>query len=52
MELIPVPLVGGALSLDGIAGSCLLQGALGILFPDGQGCDPTWIVVWAGASQR
>ena len=25
--------------------------SLGSLFTEGQGCDPTWIVVWPGASQ-
>ena len=51
MELIPIPLVGGALCLDGIRGSCVPRGTLGSLFTDGWGCDPTWIVVWPGASQ-
>ena len=41
MVLIPLPLVGGALSLDGIRGRavCLGRGALGSLFTDGWGCD-------------
>ena len=26
--------------------------SLGSLFTEGQGCDPTWIVVWPGASQQ
>ena len=43
---------GGALSLDGIRGSCVPEGSLGSLFTDGWGCDPTWIVVWPGASQH
>ena len=46
------PLVGGALSLDGIRGSCVPEGSLGSLFTDGRDCDPTWIVVSPGASQR
>jgi len=56
------PLVGGAdschsvlgwaLSLDEIRGSCVPVGSLGSLFTDGWGCDPTWIVVWLGASQH
>ena len=54
------PLVGGAnsyplmvrpLSLDGVRGSCVPEGSLGSLFTEGQGCDPTWIVVCPGASQ-
>ena len=52
MELILIPLVGGALSLDGIRGSCVSEGSLGSLFTEGQGCDPTWIFVWPGASQQ
>ena len=51
-DLIPIPLVGGALSLDGIRGSCVPEGSLGRLFTEGQGCDPTWIVVCPGASQH
>ena len=27
-------------------------GSLGSLFTDGRGCEPTWIVVWPGASQH
>ena len=34
-ELIPVPLVGGALSPEGIRGSCVPGGSLGSLFTDG-----------------
>ena len=41
MELIPVPQVDGALSLDGIRGSCVPGGSLGGLFTYGWGCDPT-----------
>ena len=52
MELILIPLVGGALSLDGIRGSCVPEGALGSLFTEGWDCDPTWIVVCPGASQH
>ena len=51
MELIPIPLVGGTLSLDGIRGSCVPQGSLGSLFTDGWGYDSTWVVVCPGASQ-
>ena len=51
MELIPIPLVGGALSLSEIRGGCVPGGSLGSLFPDGWGSDPTWIIVWPGASQ-
>ena len=50
--LIPIPLTGGALSLDEIKGGCVPDGSLGSLFIDGWGCDPTWIVVWPGASQH
>ena len=46
VELILIPLVGGAEFLDGIRGSCVPEGSLGSLFTEGQGCDPTWIVVW------
>ena len=51
MELIPVPLVGGALSLDGIKGGSEAGGYLGSLFTEGRGCGPTWFVVCPGASQ-
>jgi len=51
-QLILIPLVGGALSLDGIRGSCVSKGSLGSLFTEGWGCDPTWIVVCPGASQQ
>ena len=51
VELILIPLVCGALSLDGIRGSCVPEGSLGSLFTEGWGCDPTWIVVCPGASQ-
>ena len=50
--LIPIPLVGGALSLCEIRGSCVPGVSLGSLCMDGWGCDPTWIVVWPGASQH
>ena len=46
----PIPLVGGALSLDEIRVGCVPEGSLGSLFTDGWGCDPTWIIVWPGAS--
>ena len=51
MELIPIPLVGGALCVGVTAGGCVPGGSLGSLFTDGQDCDPTWIVVWLWASQ-
>ena len=51
MGLIPIPLVGGALSLGEIRGGCVPGGSLGSLFTDGWGCDSTWIVVCPGASQ-
>ena len=38
MELIPIPLVGGALSLNVIRGGCVPGGSLGSLFIDGWGC--------------
>ena len=50
--LILLPLVGGALSLDGIRGVCVPEGSLGSLFTEGWGCDPSWIVVCPGASQH
>ena len=28
------------------------EGSLGSLFTEGQGCDPTWVVVCPGASQQ
>ena len=43
MELIPFPLVGKAMSLVEMRGSCVPGGSLGSLLNDGQGCDPTWI---------
>ena len=51
MGLIPIPLVGGALSLGEIRGGCVPGGSLGSLFTDGWGCDSTWIIVWPGAFQ-
>ena len=51
VELIPIPLVDGALSLGEIKGGCVPGESLGSLFTEGQGCDPTWIVVCSGASQ-
>ena len=53
MELIPIPLVVGALSLGEIRGGFVPGGggSLGSLFTDEHGCDPTWIVVWPGTSQ-
>ena len=50
--LIPIPLVGGALSLAEIRGGCVPGGSLGILFTDDRGCDTTWINIWPGASQH
>ena len=52
MELILIPLVGGVLSLDGIRASCVTEGSLGSLITEGQGCDPTRVVVCPGASQQ
>ena len=49
--LIPIPLVGGALSLGEIRGGWVPGLSLGSLFIEGQGCDPTWIIAWPGASQ-
>ena len=51
MELIFIPLVGGALSLREIRGGCVPGGSLGSLFAGGCGCDPTQIIVWPEASQ-
>ena len=51
MELIPIPLVGGALSLREIRGGCVPGVSLSSLFTDGWGYDPTCIVVWPRASQ-
>lgn len=54
------PLEGGADSYPSsrwgflwgeIRGGCVPRGPLGSQFTDGRGCDPTWIVVWPGASQ-
>ena len=28
------------------------EGSLGSLFTEGQGCDPTWIVICPGASKQ
>ena len=50
-EAILIPLVGGAESLDGIRGSCVPEESLGSQFTEGQGGDPTWCVLWPGASQ-
>ena len=49
--MIPIPLVGGALSKNEIRGGCVPGGSLGCLFTDGWGSDPTRIIVWPGASQ-
>ena len=51
LELVLIPLVGGAWSLGGFRGRCVPEGCLGSLFTEGWFCDPTWIVVWPGASQ-
>ena len=54
------PLVGGAdsnpsggwgLVSGEIRGSWVPEGSLGSLFTEGQGCDPTWIVVCPETSQ-
>ena len=50
MELIPIPLVEGALSLSEIRGSYVPGWSLGSLFTDEWGWNPTWIVVWPGFS--
>ena len=50
--LIPIPQIGGALTLGEIRDGCMPWGTLGILFTDGCGCDPTQIIVWPGASQH
>ena len=49
--MIPIPLMGGPLSLDGIIDVCVPGGTLGSLLTDGWGCDPTWFFVCPGASQ-
>ena len=50
--MILIPLVGRALSLDGIRGSCVPEGSFSSLFTEGRGWDPTWTVVCPGASQQ
>ena len=53
MRLMPIPLVGGALSLGLEAALCLGGGgSLDSQFTDRSGCDPPWIIVWPGASQH
>ena len=52
MELIPIALVGGALSLGEIRGGDVPRESLGSLFTNGEDCNPTWIVVWPGAFQH
>ena len=52
VELILIPLVGGVLFLGEIRGGCVPGGSLGSLFTEGQGCDPTWVVVCPEASQH
>ena len=49
---MPIPLLGGALSLGEIRGGFVPGGSLGSLFTDGWVCGPPWIVVCPGASQR
>ena len=44
----PILLMGGALPLGEIRGSCVPGGSLGSLFIDGRGCDPIWIIVCLG----
>ena len=51
VELILIPLVGGALSLGEIRGGCVPGVHLGSLFAGGRGCLPTLIIVWPEASQ-
>ena len=50
MELILIPLVGGALSLGEIRGGCFPAGSLGSLFTEEWGSVPAWIIVWPEAS--
>ena len=53
MELIPIPLVSGALSLGEIRGGFVPGGwgeSLGSLFTDVQGCDPTGLLFGLGFS--
>ena len=52
VELIPIPLVDGALSLGEIRVGCVPGGSSGNLFTEGWSCDLTWIVVFPGASQQ
>ena len=51
MELILIPLVGGALFTSVIRGGCVPRSNLGCLIVDGWGCVPTLFAVWPGASQ-
>ena len=48
MELNPISLMGGALSLGEIRGGCVPGGSLDSLFTDGRGYDPTWVTVRPG----
>ena len=48
MELIPTPLVGGALSLDGIRGSCVPEGSLGSLFTERRSVIPPGLLFALG----
>ena len=52
VELMSIPLVGVPFLWVRLeVAVCLGAGSLGNLFTDVWGCDPTWIVVWPGASQ-
>ena len=49
VELIPIPLVGGALSLCEIRGSCVPGGSLGSLFTEGRAVIPSGLFsAWLG----
>ena len=48
MELFPVPLLGGALSLDGIVGSCVPQGAYVSCFLMGSAVIPPGLLFGLG----
>ena len=50
--LIPIPLVGGDVSLGEFRSGSVHGGSLDSLFTDGWGCDPAWIIGWPGASQH
>ena len=48
MELIPIPLVGGALFLGEIRGGCVPGGSLGSLFTDGGAVIPPGLLFGLG----